>query len=322
MTRRGIIRRGTIRLSLVLAVLVGSLAVIGGASPTAGASTSAAAPSCTFNRGGLPILLNAVAGERVAVHCTGLSPLHPYLLMETSLLLGIDPQAQALLSGNIVSVAGLLAVLAAIPEINTQALSFPFSDLSGTLNTTYTLPSSQAPDPKATCPPTKKEINAGLIGCGLAMIDLTTFKTVGAGSAVVVYKGDPLFPPGPTIALSTSTGRAGKSVTVSDAIGATTYWWLATLSALGALLGGSSSVPPTTTVTFRDRSGHHATAANSITVASAVYHYPVLTPPKISGSFIVPSGVSGVSQVTVSYQASLLAFSLSNSASAPFTVTP
>ena len=54
--------------------------------------------------------------------CTGLPALHPYLVMETSLLLGIDPNASALLTGNIASLSGLLSLLDALPEINPAAL--------------------------------------------------------------------------------------------------------------------------------------------------------------------------------------------------------
>lgn len=290
------------RLGLAVLVLVGSTVVIDSAvsTPPAGAA-AASAPQCTFDGSSLPIVFNVTSGHKLKLSCTGFSPLHPYLLMETSLLLGIDPKAAPLLSGNLVSLPGLLALLAALPEINPAALAFPISDLSGNLKTTYTVPSSHALDPNAVCPPTTAQINAGLIGCGLAMIDLTTFKTVGAGSAVLEYKGDPVFPPNPTIALSASSVTAGQAVTVSDAPGATTYWWLATLSALGALLGGGPATPPTITVTVGSK-----TAANNITVTPAVYNNPVLTPPKISGTFTVPPGLHGAKQVTVTYSATVV----------------
>ena len=192
------------RVGVALLALVGSVAVVGLADSTAPAGAAAASgPVCTFNGSPLPIVTGASAGEKIIVSCTGLPPLHPYLMMETSLLLGIDPKAAPLLSGDIVSVQGLLSLLAALPEINPAALTFPISDLFGDLDFTYTLPSSHAPDPNAVCPPTTPQINAGLIGCALATIDLTSFKPVGAGSAVIEYSGDPLFPPNPTLALST-----------------------------------------------------------------------------------------------------------------------
>jgi hypothetical protein len=47
------------------------------------------------------------------------------------------------------------------------------------------------------------------------MIDLTTFKPVGAGSAVIEYAGDRLVPPYSTLALSTSNPTAGQALTDS-----------------------------------------------------------------------------------------------------------
>ncbi len=198
------------------------------------AAAATATPACTFNGTTLPLLLNGTAGEKIAIACTGLPPLEPYLFFETSLLLGIDPKAAPLLDGDITSVAGLEALLSALPEVNPEALDFPVANLSGDLDFTYTLPTSQAPDKNATCPPSTAEINMGLIGCALAMIDLTTIKVVAAGSGLVEYTGDPLFPPNPTLAVSTKEAAPGQVVNVSDKPGATTYWWLSTLTTLEA----------------------------------------------------------------------------------------
>jgi hypothetical protein len=300
--------------ALLVALPATALAGPGGGAP-AGAAT---APRCTFNGGALPIVTGASAGEKVTVTCSGLPPLHPYLFMETSLLLGIDPKAAPLLTGQVLSVQGLFALLAALPEINPAAITLPVSDLFGDLDFTYTLPSSHAPDPHAVCPPTTAQFDAGLIGCGLATIDLTSFKPVGAASAVVEYAGDPLFPPGPTLALGTSHAKVGATVTVGDAPGATTYWWLSTLLTLEGLLGGSAP-SPVTTVTLSAGSTK-VTAPNDVTVTPARYDAPTLTPPKLAGGFTVPPGLTGPVTVTVAYGATLLGFPLANSASAPLKV--
>jgi hypothetical protein len=282
--------------------------------------TGPSTPVCTFNGSSLPLISGASAGEKINISCTGLAPLHPYLIMETSLLLGIDPKAAPLLTGKIVSVAGLMALFAALPEINPNALTFPISNLMGDLQESYVLPKSQASDPNATCPPTSMEINEGLIGCALATIDLTSFTPVAAGSAVVQYQGDPAFPAGPTVVLSTGTASVGQTVNVGDAPGATTFWWLSTLTALEALLGGGSAPTPTITVTVTGKKGA-VTAPNAVTVSPASYDNPVLTPPKLAGSFTVPKGGRGKESVSVTYTSDLLGFNLSNSASAPLKVT-
>jgi hypothetical protein len=303
---------------LAMASSVGVAGVAGASAPAA--AVVASGPHCTFNGSALPIVTGASAGQKVTISCTGLPPLHPYLVMETSLLLGIDPKAAPLLSGNLVSLPGLLSLLSSLPEINPAALTFPLSDLSGNLNLAYTLPTSHALDPNAVCPPTTAQINDGLIGCGLATIDLTSFKPVGAGSAVIEYAGDPLFPPAPTLALSAATANRGQAVTVSDATGAGTHWWLSTLVALESLLGGGTPPLPTVTVTLT-KGTSILTAPNTITVSPAVYNNPVLTPPKISGTFTVPTKKSrGKRMVTVTYQVQLLGINLANSATAPLKV--
>ncbi len=306
---------------LVLVLSIGVTAASGAAgAPAAGAATTPA-PSCTFNGSHLPIVTGQKAGDTVAIQCTGMGVLHPYLVMETSLLLAIDPAAAPLLKGQIVSLSGLLSLLDSLPEINPLALTFPISDLSGNMTVDYTLPSTQALDPNATCPPSMHQINAGLIGCGLAMIDLTTFKPVGAGSGLIEYAGDPLLPPDPTLVLSKSTAAPGAVVGVSDAPGTTTYWWLATLSALTALLGGGTPAPPTIAVTIHRTFAQGSTVANTVQVAPAVYNPPTLTPPKLSGSFVVHTKGHGNRLVTVTYQAQLDGLPLSISASAPLHVT-
>jgi hypothetical protein len=304
-----------VRISVAVVALVCTFTAVGASAAVQSAGAAAAAPACTFNGVALPLVGNASAGEKVAIACTGLSALHPYLVMEVSLLLGIDPKAAPLLNGDITSLPALMALLDALPEINPAALAFPLTDTSGNLNYTYTLPTSQASDPEATCPPSNAELNMGLIGCALAMIDLTTFKVVGAGSALVNYAGQPLIPPSPTLAISAQTAKPKQVVDVSDVPGATTYWWLSTVTSLEGLLGAAAA-PPKVTVSLAksNNSLHPTTAANKIKVTPAVYNYPVLTPPKISGGFTVPA-ISGDEIVTVTYTAALLGTTFYNIAS-------
>jgi len=308
------------RLSRLCLAVVAPIALLGGAvgvattAPGAAGAATPGGPACSFNKSAFPILLNATAGEKVAISCTGLGTLHPYLVMETSLLLAIDPAAKPLLTGQVASLPGLLSLLSSLPEVNTSALSFPISDRSGGLDMTYTLPTSHALDPNAVCPPTTAQIDAGLLGCGLTMIDLTSFTPVAAGSILVEYAGDPLLPPNPTLVASTTKASPGATVSVGDAPGATTYWWLSTLSSLAALLGGGAPPTPVTTVTFQHGRSSVVTAANTISVSPAVYNPPVLTPPRISGGFTVPAGLTGAQKVTVNYGITIFGLPLSNSA--------
>jgi hypothetical protein len=218
-----------IRLLVIASVLTVSCGAtaLASTSTSSGATTFAsqaasAGPQCTFNGSSLPLVTGVSAGSKIAVNCTGLAPLHPYLMVGTSLVLAVDPAAAPLLSGQLVSLSALMALLVALKEIDLPSAITPISDLSGNLSVTWTVPTFQALDPNASCPPTQQEFNSGLLGCALAMIDLTSFKPVGAGSALFEYTGFPIFPPNPTVALSASPAVPNQTVSVSDAPGAST----------------------------------------------------------------------------------------------------
>jgi hypothetical protein len=89
------------------------------------------------------------------------------------------------------------------------------------------------------------------------------------------------------------------------------------LLALTGLLGGGAA-PPTVTVTVA-KGTSVVTTLNTVKVSPAVYNERVLTPPQISGLFLVPKG-RGIHTVTVTYGASLLGFPLANTASATLRV--
>ena len=312
---RAFLAASVIMLSCGAAVLVNTDAS-GGATAMATQAASSG-PQCTFNGSTLPLVTGVSAGSKIAISCTGLPPLHPYLFVGTSLILGIDPAAAPLLSGQVVSLPGLQALLAALPEIDLASLALPTSDLSGNLNLTWTVPAFQPLDPNAGCPPTQQEFNSGLIGCAVAMIDLTSFKPVAAGSGVFEYSGFPFLPPNPTLALSSSNAAANQTVSVSDDPGATTYWWLSTLAALEAALGGGGTSPPSVTLTLVDPQGKVVPVSSNISVAPATYNGSTFSPPSISGGFTIPATVAtGSETVKVQVGGTLDGIPLSNSASA------
>ena len=53
------------------------------------AATASTGPQCTFNGSSLPLVTGVSAGSKIAISCSGLPALHPYLFVGTSLLLGI-----------------------------------------------------------------------------------------------------------------------------------------------------------------------------------------------------------------------------------------
>ena len=159
-----------------------------------------------------------------------------------------------------------------------------------------------------------------MIGCAVAMIDLTTFKPVAAGSAVFEYSGFPLLPPNPTVALSASTAVPNQTITVTDAPAATTYWWVSTLAELQAGLGGGTSSAPNVTVNLVSPQGTRISVTSSIHVTAATYDGTTFYPPVLSGAFAVPPTAAGPQSVDLQVGALLEGLPLSNNASAPLFV--
>ncbi len=317
----------SVKVLLAMSVLLLSIAAMAldGPADAAHAATvspraASTGPQCTFNGSPLPLVTGVSNGSKIAINCTGLPSLHPYLVVGTSLLLAIDPAAKPLLTGQVVSLGALNALLAALKEIDLASEAFPISSLSGTLNLDWTVPTFQPLDPNASCPPTQEEFNSGLIGCAVAMIDLTTFKPVAAGSAVFEYSGYPLLPPSPTLVLSASTAVPHQSISASDAPGATTFWWVSTLAALQAGLGGGASSGPTVTVNLIDPKGTKVSVPSNIQVIPATYNGGTFSPPAISGGFTVPPTVAGPENVSVQVSSDLEGLPVTNSASAPLFV--
>jgi hypothetical protein len=301
-----------------VAVLCATVGVTGSAA--AASSGSDATATCTFNGSGSPLIEGVKAKKVIAIQCAGLPADHPYLVVEVSLLAAINPQAAAALSGGITSPTGLLGAVAAVPDINLQSEATPLSDSNGNLTENWTVPSSQPLDPNGTCPPSKEQFDSGLLGCAIAMIDLTSGGPVGAGSGLMEYKGFSELPPPPSMALSTTSASPGQTVSVSDVVmkkaSKDTYWWLPTLISLAALLG-SSGGPPTINLTV----GGVPVDSSGISIVGASYNGTTFTPPKLSGSFTVPPGLSGPQVVSVAFETNILGLELGNGASANLNIT-
>ncbi len=297
----------------------GVVALVGAGATTATQAAAATAPveSCVFTGPAIGQLVLAVSpGEEINVNCKGFPDDHPYLFIEASLLVAIDPAAQPLLTGQVTSVAGVEGVVAALPEMNAASTQLTTSSSTGTINFNYKVPTSQPPDPNATCPPTTEELNSGLIGCAVAMIDPESGGANTTGTFLINYKGQSYFPPAPTLAVSPVSSVVGQHVNVSDAVGAKTFWWVATLQymydSLGGNAGGNAAIP----VVIKSAGRKLVTDA---TVTPASYSNEVFTPPKLSGYFVAKA--RGRHNVNVTLNSTLLGLNISNSASAKVKVS-
>ncbi|HVA02441.1 MAG TPA: hypothetical protein VMU64_01735 [Acidimicrobiales bacterium] len=316
---RGRARGSALRVLLAACVALVTCVVTIGAGAGSGMPVAAAAagPTCKFNGPAIgALVLNVTPGDVINIDCKRFPDSHPYLLIETSLLVAIDPAAAPLLTGQATSVPGLLAIIAALPEMNATSVAFPTSNSKGVLDYNYTVPRTQPLDPNATCPPTTEELNSGLIGCAVAMIDLESFKPVTQGTFVLNYKGQPYFPPSPTMAISTDHALQGQSVSLRDAPGAKTFWWLATLVSLYSNLGGSGG--STGPIPVAVRLGGKRAATNAA-VTPATYSNEVFTPPVLAGHFIAKG--RGWLKLKVSLNAKLIGIAVSNSAETRIRVT-
>lgn len=296
-------------------------------SPGVPGSSAATTPSCSFDNSSLPLVTGVTSGAQVSVTCEGEKPHQLVLVAQASLLIGLIPGISALLGGSsgdksrlLSLLKGLPSELAALAEIAPGSLRFVTTSSTGTLDYTYVVPRFWALDPNASCPPSTQQFDEGVIGCALVMIDVNSLSVLPGGYTLLSWQSNLLsaipLTQTPTAAVSPATAAPGGTVSLSDAAAATTYWWLATLAYLEGLLSGGAATP-TVTVTVDGQ-----TAASDATVSPATYRIGNLTPPELSGTFTVPSGVPPGSQtVTVSLQASLLGVPLAQSASTTLNVS-
>jgi hypothetical protein len=295
-------------------------------SPGVSGSSAVTTPFCSFDNGSLPLVTGVTTGSQVSVSCKGEKPHQLVLVAQASLLVGLIPGISALFGGSsgdknklLSLLKGLPSELSALAEIAPGSLRFTTTSSTGTLYFTYVVPRFWALDPNASCPPSMQQFAEGVIGCALVMIDVNSLGVLPGGYALLSWQNSLLsalpLTQNPTAAVSPTTAAPGNMVSLSDAGGAT-YWWLATLAYLEGILSGGATTP-TVTVTVDGQ-----TAANNATVSPATYSIGNLTPPKLSGTFTVPSGVpAGTQTVTVTLQASLLGAPLSQSASTTLNVS-
>ncbi|MGO9341870.1 MAG: IPT/TIG domain-containing protein [Acidimicrobiales bacterium] len=237
---------------------------------------AAAGASCTFNGVAANGLVTGVTpGGSVAVVCTGLPKSTAIVLVEASPLAGILPSSDS------------------EDEADTGALGIFKSTKSGTLppNTEFKVPSPfTADDPDAACPLSVAQVNAGLVGCVLAVAD---FAGTSFGTASLQYTTQ-ASPQQPTLALDPTSACAGDQVTVEDGTGPGNWWGNADsavkLSTSDITIDGIHTGSTTAAI---------SAAQYSITTNSGKVTPGPFVPPMLSGTFTVPSGVVGNHSVTV-----------------------
>jgi hypothetical protein len=182
---------------------------------------------------------------------------------------------------------------------------------------TFAVPATFAAsgDTNSVCPPTQAQVNAGLFGCAVAVANSTEAEVAG-GEYLLQYASQTTAPAAPTISALQTTGSAGSLINVSDASGATGYWWGNALQAIQALDAGTAGAvaPSTCTTGYGDVPSSDLvqawyTAGSStptftgpatgVTISNDCYTGTTLQPPVLGGTLTVPSAVTAGTAYTV-----------------------
>jgi hypothetical protein len=183
---------------------------------------------------------------------------------------------------------------------------------------TFAVPAtfSAAGDAAAQCPPSQAQINAGLFGCAVAVAN-SSEQEVPGGEYLLMYANQAA-PAAPTIAAQPTSGSPGSLINVSDAPGASGYWWGDAVQAVQALdAGTTAAVAPSSCAstsgygdapaTFLEEAWYGSGAstpafagpATGVTISNACYDGKTLHPPVLGGTMTVPATVTTGSTYTV-----------------------
>jgi YVTN family beta-propeller protein len=304
--------------------------------------TATASPSCTFSVSdqlaagsfASPAALTGLSsGDLVTTSCSGLNASHTYGIFEASPLalvsspyslnvLGSESDFDAGL-GTLSSPDGSGSYSQSLTLGTTGAGTFtPGGDLGGSPPTIF------PPDANAQCPPSQAQINAGLGTCVLVVSDIsqttapdsTPSPADFAAVALLDFSGQPTPQVPPTVSFDPTVVAPGLSATVTDAVGASTYWWAGGWWA-GGFASGSVNADPYTIPAANVLVNGVPASASSVKVAPPVYCFyggssasscdagtadtpgnGVTFPSQLSGSVAIPSNASGASATVSIYE--------------------
>jgi len=350
---RGRVFRGAAALSVVIGFAGASLGFSAAALGGLGVSAAGAAhpaqsgPSCTFTLGAQSVVASATTpapltgvtnGQSVGVSCTGLNSAHSYGVFQASPLAVVTQPFSLTVLGSEADINTGIGTLGSASAGGIYNASLPIgTSAAGSFSSGGTIagspPTVFASDPKAVCPPTQAEVNAGLGACVVAVADITATVGLPAGSpatpadfvgeALLDFSGQPTPQVPPTVSFNPPVVAPGHSAILTDT-GATTNWWG------GGWWGGGYQ--PGTLVPAPDAipsgniflNGAPAPAGASAQITPAVYCFyggpsssscnggtadtpgaGVIFPSSLSGSVPVPSGTNGASATVTIYQSNV-----------------
>ncbi len=308
LSRRG--RLGS-RALAVMAAAASSLLVVAGVSAVpAGAATAGratAAPVCSAAISAGPglvvngtIIVGAVGGStQVTLDCNQSS--QAALAVEATLLASLG-------AANVVPTGEVDT--SALAQFTPSATDTHCPAGSSCETATVAIPATySASDPNAQCPPTQAQVNAGIFGCAIAAVTAQNTPVAGA-EFLLQYASQALTTPAnPTISALQSTGAPGSTVNISDAAGASGYWWGDAIQLIQAneglaaaatppascAAGGYGNVPtPTLSVLWYAPASTTPllSSTSNVAISNDCYTGKALVPPALSGTITVPANAA------------------------------
>jgi hypothetical protein len=177
---------------------------------------------------------------------------------------------------------------------------------------TFAVPATftAAGDANAQCPPSAAQINAGLFGCAVAVATSTETEIAG-GEYLLQYASQTTAPAAPTISALPTSGSPGSLINVSDASGATGFWWGDAVQEVQAVDagtapavapsscasgGGYGNVPSSNLVEAWYVAGSSTPAftgpATNVTISNDCYTGTAIEGPVLGGTIAVPPSLT------------------------------
>jgi hypothetical protein len=307
--RRGRAIAGRTRLRwLVAATLSASLAGFA-AAPVLSASATTLRPAATASPCNATI--TAGSGTVVGTYINGVTAGSTQLQFDCNASSNASVAAEASLLGAMGSFAVQTSGVAdtgALGNFSASASDTACPAGSNCVTTPFTIPATfTASDTKAQCPPTQAQINAGLFGCAIAIVD-PSLQLIPGANFLVSYASQTTAPPAPTINATTNQGMPGSTIPVSDA-STTAFWWGNAIqfnqaTALGQApqnappacgpSGGYGNVPTSfLAVNFFAQGSSTAIpgSASGVTISNDCYDSSKLWTPVLGGSIPAPSSL-------------------------------
>lgn len=247
------------------------------------------------------LVTGAKAGStRITIDCNVTST--ATYALESSLLGGIG--STSVTAANEADIATLATFARSTTDTGCPAASAGLCTVA-----TLIVPTSfVAKDSKAACPPTQAQINAGLFGCAIAVVN-SALAPLPGGEFLITYAGQ-FLPGAPTITATPLQGTTGTQISIADSKGTSNFWWGNAIEAVQAATlsttplaapatcksGGGYGNVPTSFLTVKWFSSPTVTPINAsatgVAISNDCYDGATLNAPSLSGSITVPAGLA------------------------------